>query len=224
MTPPARLASVSARIAAAAKAAGRDPASISLVAITKTFPVEAIAPVLDAGHRLFGENRVQEAKAKWPDLRTRYPRIELHLVGPLQSNKAREAVALFDAIHSIDRPKIAQAIAEEATRQGRRLKLFIQVNTGEEPQKAGVMPREAAALLRLCREDLKLDIAGLMCIPPLDEEPAVHFAFLAKLAGDLGLAGLSMGMSADFETAIAFGATHVRIGSEIFGARTAAAE
>ena len=219
---PARLASVSARIAAAADAAKCDPASVLLIAVTKTFAPEAILPVLDAGHRRFGENRVQEAKAKWPDLRARYPHIELHLIGPLQSNKAREAVQLFDAIHSVDRPKIAQAIAEEMTLQGRRLELFIQVNTGEEPQKAGVMPTETAALLRLCREELKLDIAGLMCIPPLDEEPAVHFAFLAKLAGELGLAGLSMGMSADFETAIAFGATHVRVGSEIFGARPAA--
>jgi hypothetical protein len=175
--------------------------------------------VLDAGHRVFGENRVQEAKAKWPALRERYPGIALHLIGPLQSNKAKEAVALFDAIHTIDRPKIAEAITHEMAKQGRRLQLFIEVNTGEEPQKAGVMPRETASLLRLCREDLKLDIAGLMCIPPLHEEPAVHFAFLAKLASELGLAGLSMGMSADFETAIAFGATHVRIGTEIFGAR-----
>ena len=175
--------------------------------------------MLDAGHRLFGENRVQEAKAKWPALRERYPGIELHLIGPLQSNKAREAVALFDAIHTIDRPKIAQAVAEEMAKQGRRLKLFIEVNTGEEPQKAGIMPKEAAGLLRLCREELKLDIAGLMCIPPHDEEAAVHFAFLAKLARELGLTHLSMGMSADFETAIAFGATYVRVGSQIFGTR-----
>ena len=214
-----RLASVTARIAAAARAAGREPASVNLVAVTKTFGAEHITPVLDAGHRLFGENRVQEAKAKWPALRERYPDIELHLIGPLQSNKAKEAVALFDAIHTIDRPKIAQAIAEEMAKQGRRLKLFIEVNTGEEPQKAGVMPKEAAGLLRLCREELKLDIAGLMCIPPQDEEAAVHFAFLAKLARELGLAHLSMGMSADFETAIAFGATYVRVGSQIFGTR-----
>ena len=196
-----RLASVTARIAAAARAAGREPASVNLVAVTKTFGAEHITPVLDAGHRLFGENRVQEAKAKWPALRERYPGVELHLIGPLQSNKAREAVALFDAIHTIDRPKIAQAVAEEMAKQGRRLKLFIEVNTGEEPQKAGIMPKEAAGLLRLCREELKLDIAGLMCIPPQDEEAAVHFAFLAKLARELGLAHLSMGMSADFETA-----------------------
>ena len=214
-----RLASVTARIAAAAQAAGREPASVNLVAVTKTFGAEHITPVLDAGHRLFGENRVQEAKAKWPALRERYPGIELHLIGPLQSNKAREAVALFDAVHTIDRPKIAQAVAEEMAKQGRRLKLFIEVNTGEEPQKAGIMPKEAAGLLRLCREELKLDIAGLMCIPPQDEEAAVHFAFLAKLARELGLANLSMGMSADFETAIAFGATYVRVGSQIFGTR-----
>ena len=218
-TETARLANVVARMAAAAGAAMRDPASVHLVAVTKTFGAEHIAPVLDAGHRLFGENRVQEAKGKWPALRQRYTSVELHLIGPLQSNKAKEAVALFDAIHTIDRPKIAQAVAQEMARQGRRLKLFIEVNTGEEPQKAGVMPKEAARLLRLCREELQLDIAGLMCIPPLDEEAGVHFAFLAKLAGELGLKHLSMGMSADFETAIAFGATYVRVGSEIFGAR-----
>jgi len=218
-TAPARLASVLARIAAAAGAAGRDPTSVRLVAISKTFGAGDIVPVLEAGHRLFGENRVQEARAKWPELRARYAGIELHLVGALQSNKAKEAVELFDAIHSIDRPRIAEAIAAEMARQGRRLDLFVQVNTGEEPQKAGVAPQEVAALLRHCREDLGLAIAGLMCIPPVEEEAGVHFAFLAKLAGELGLAGLSMGMSADFETAIAFGATHVRVGSEIFGQR-----
>jgi pyridoxal phosphate enzyme (YggS family) len=216
---PARLAAVRDRITAAAQAARRDPAAVHLVAVTKTFGPEAIIPVLDTGHRLFGENRVQEAKAKWPPLRARFPDVELHLIGPLQSNKAKEAVALFDAIHTIDRPKIAEAVAGEMAKQSKRLTLFIEVNTGEEPQKAGVLPKEAAGLLRLCREDLKLDIAGLMCIPPHDEEPAVHFAFLAKLAGELGLSGLSMGMSADFETAIAFGATYVRVGSQIFGAR-----
>jgi pyridoxal phosphate enzyme (YggS family) len=218
-TDTSRLAAVMARIATAARTAGRDPAAVDLIAVTKTFGPERIAPVLDAGHRRYGENRVQEAKAKWPALRARYPGAELHLIGSLQSNKAREAVALFDAIHTLDRPKIAQAVAEEMARQGRRLQLFIEVNTGEEPQKAGVMPKEAAALLRLCREELKLDIAGLMCIPPLEEEPGVHFAFLAKLARELDVRGLSMGMSADFETAIAFGATHVRVGSQIFGAR-----
>jgi pyridoxal phosphate enzyme (YggS family) len=213
------LASVQARIAAAAQKARRDPATIRLVAVTKTFGPEIIEPVLAAGHRLYGENRVQEAKAKWPALRQRYPNTELHLIGPLQSNKARDAVALFDAIHTIDRPKIAQALAAEMAHQGRRPKLFIEVNTGEEPQKAGVLPKEVPALLSLCREDLKLEIAGLMCIPPLDEEPAIHFAFLEKLARELDLSELSMGMSADFETAIAFGATYVRVGSEIFGAR-----
>jgi PLP dependent protein len=216
---PANLASVQSRVAAAARAANRDPASVNLVAVTKTFNAEHIEPVLQAGHRCFGENRVQEAKAKWPALRQRSPDVELHLIGPLQSNKAREAVALFDAIHTIDRPKIAQAIAGEMARLGKRLQLFIEVNTGEEPQKAGVMPKEAAALLHLCREDLKLEIAGLMCIPPADEEAGIHFAFLAKLAGELGLTGLSMGMSADFEKAVAFGATHVRVGSQIFGHR-----
>jgi PLP dependent protein len=214
-----RLASVEARIAAAAADAGSDPAAVNLVAVTKTFGPEHITPVLEAGHRLFGENRVQEAKGKWPALREHYPDLELHLIGPLQSNKAKEAVALFDAIHTIDRPKIATAIADEIAKQKKRLQLFIQVNTGEEPQKAGVLPKETVGLLRLCREDLNLDVAGLMCIPPLDEEAGVHFAFLAKLARELGLQQLSMGMSADFEKAIAFGATHVRIGSEIFGAR-----
>jgi PLP dependent protein len=216
---PARLANVKARIAAAAEAAGRDAASVRLVAITKTFGPADIVPALQTGHRMFGENRVQEARGKWPALRERWPGIELHLVGALQSNKARDAVELFDAIHSIDRAKIAEAVAAEMTKQGKRLQLFIQVNTGEEPQKAGVAPRETAGLLRLCREDLGLDIAGLMCIPPVDEEPGVHFAFLAKLAGELGIEGLSIGMSSDFETAIGFGATHVRIGSEIFGSR-----
>jgi len=215
----ANLASVRARIAAASRAVRRDPASVHLVAVTKTFDAEHILPVLDAGHRLYGENRVQEAKAKWPGLRQRYPGIELHLIGPLQSNKAKEAVALFDAIHTVDRPRIAEVLASEMAKQGKRLKLFIEVNTGEEPQKAGVMPKEVEGLLRLCREELKLDIRGLMCIPPLDEEPAVHFAFLAKLAQELGLADLSMGMSADFETAVAFGATFVRVGSQIFGHR-----
>ena len=162
---------------------------------------------------------MQEATDKWPALRQRFPGIELHLIGPLQSNKAREAVDLFDAIHTIDRPKIAQALAHEMAKQRKRLKLFIEVNTGEEPQKAGVLPKEAADLLRLCREELELDIAGLMCIPPLDEEAAVHFAFLAKLGQELGLKELSMGMSADFETAVAFGATYVRVGTQIFGHR-----
>ena len=176
-------------------------------------------PVLDAGHRRFGENRVQEAQGKWPALKEPAPGIELHLIGRCSPTRRRDAVALFDAIHTIDRPKIAHAVADEMAREGQRLQLFIEVNTGEEPQKAGVLPKEAAALLRLCREELKLEIAGLMCIPPLEEEPGVHFAFLAKLARELDVPRLSMGMSADFETAIAFGATHDCVGSEIFGAR-----
>jgi pyridoxal phosphate enzyme (YggS family) len=219
MRSPDRLAAVCARIAAAAAADKRPADAVTLIAVSKTFGPEHIEPVLDAGHRVFGENRVQEAKAKWPQLRERYPGTALHLIGSLQSNKARDAVLLFDAIHTIDRPKIAEAVAEAMLKQGRRLQLFLEVNTGEEPQKAGVLPKEAAGLLRLCREDLELDIRGLMCIPPLDEPPALHFAFLAKLAVELSLPELSMGMSADFETAIHFGATHVRIGSEIFGQR-----
>lgn len=213
------LADVRARIVEAARRSGRDPASVKLIAISKTFGEAEILPVLEAGQRLFGENRVQEAKGKWPALKERFPDIELHLVGPLQSNKAKEAVQLFDAIHSVDRWKIAKAIAEEMAKQQRRLKLFVQVNTGEEPQKAGVMPREAAEFVATCRSELKLEISGLMCIPPVDEEPAVHFAFLSKLAGELGLPDISMGMSGDFETAIEFGATYVRVGSAIFGAR-----
>ena len=214
-----RLGEVETRIAIAAHGAKRDASDIKLIAVSKTFEAPGILPVLTAGHRLFGENRVQEAKGKWPALKTQFPDVKLHLIGPLQSNKTKEAVELFDAIHSIDRPKIAHAVAEEMQRQGKRLSLFIQVNTGEESQKAGVLPQEAPALAALCRDELKLDVAGLMCIPPLEEEAAVHFAFLAKLAGELGLTGLSMGMSDDFETAIAFRATHVRIGSAIFGSR-----
>lgn len=215
----ARLRDIEARIAEAAKGVGRDPAAARLIAVTKTFVAADILPVLEAGRRDFGENRVQEAKAKWPELKARYPDLRLHLIGPLQSNKTREAVELFDAIHSVDRPKIARAIAEETVRQGRRLELFVQVNTGEEPQKAGVLPRELPALLALCRDELKLEIAGLMCIPPVDEEPAVHFAFLAKLAKENGLAGLSMGMSDDYTTAVELGATYVRVGNAIFGSR-----
>jgi pyridoxal phosphate enzyme (YggS family) len=187
--------------------------------VSKTFGAAEITPVLAAGQRIFGENRVQEAKAKWPALKAEFPNLELHLIGPLQSNKAKEAVELFDAIHSIDREKIARALADEMKKQGKRLELFVQVNTGEEPQKAGVLPRDLSALLALCRDELKLEIAGLMCIPPVEEEAALHFAFLAKLAAENGLAGLSMGMSDDFETAVAFGATHVRVGSAIFGSR-----
>lgn len=214
-----RLKRVKGEIAASAKAASRDPNSVALIAVSKTFDAEAIRPVIEAGQRIFGENRVQEAERKWPPLRAQYPDIKLHLIGPLQSNKAKEAVAFFDAIHTIDREKIARAVAAEMAKQGRALELFVQVNTGEEPQKAGVIPREAAAFVALCRDELKLPIAGLMCIPPVDEEPAVHFAFLAKLARELRLSGLSMGMSGDYETAVAFGATYVRVGSAIFGSR-----
>ena len=215
----ARLAETRLRIALAAEAAGRAAADVRLIVVSKTFGAPEITPVLAAGQRIFGENRVQEAKAKWPALKAEFPNLELHLIGPLQSNKAKEAVELFDAIHSIDREKIARALAEEMKKQGKRLELFVQVNTGEEPQKAGVLPRDLSALLALCRDELKLEIAGLMCIPPVEEEAALHFAFLAKLAAENGVAGLSMGMSDDFETAIAFGATHVRVGSAIFGSR-----
>jgi len=219
-----RLGGVARRIGQAARSVDRDPADVTLITVSKTFPETAIQPVLEAGQRVFGENRVQEAAAKWPGLRDRFAGTSLHLIGPLQSNKAGDAVALFDVIHTIDRPKIARAVAREIARRQKSLEVFIQVNTGEEEQKAGVAPSGAADLVRLCREELELDVTGLMCIPPLDEEAAIHFAFLAKLAEDLGLAGLSMGMSADFETAIQFGATHVRVGSAIFGPRAPRAQ
>lgn len=213
------LAAVHARIDAAAREAGRDPAAVTLIAVTKTFEEEAVMPALLAGHRTFGENRVQEAKAKWPSLRERFAGIDLHLIGPLQSNKAREAVELFDCIHTIDRPKIAKAVADEMARAGKLLKLFVQVNTGEEDQKAGVAPADAVAFVAMCRDELKLQIAGLMCIPPVDDMAAVHFAFLAKLAKEAVVAELSMGMSGDYETAVNLGATYVRVGSAIFGSR-----
>jgi pyridoxal phosphate enzyme (YggS family) len=216
----ARLQIIRAEIRKAALGNGRDPASVTLIAISKTFGVENILSVIEAGHRVFGENRVQEAKTKWPALKERFPDIELHLVGPLQSNKAREAVALFDAIHTVDRPKIAAALADEMARAGRKLKLFVEVNTGAEPQKAGVLPEGTDGFVAECRKTYGLSIEGLMCIPPLDEAPAPHFALLAKIAKRNGLAALSMGMSADFVSAIAFGATHVRVGTAIFGART----
>jgi PLP dependent protein len=214
-----RLDFIRAEIRKAALGNARDPASVTLVAVSKTFPAEAILPALEAGHRVFGENRVQEAKAKWPALRARFPDLELHLIGPLQSNKAWEAVELFDAIHTVDRPKIAMALAEEIARQGKRPRLFVEVNTGGEEQKAGVLPEAADAFIRACREQHRLAIEGLMCIPPFDEPPAPHFALLQKIARRNGLSGLSMGMSADFQRAIAFGATHVRVGSAIFGTR-----
>ena len=215
----AQLATVGARISAAEAAAGRVTGSARLVAVSKTFEAEAIRPAILAGQRRFGENRVQEAERKWPGLKAEHPDIELHLIGPLQSNKAREAVALFDAIHTVDRDKIAAALAAEMAKQGRQPTLFVQVNTGLEPQKAGIAPRETSAFLTRCRAEHGLAIAGLMCIPPVDEAPGPHFALLAKLAAENGLAELSMGMSGDFETAIAFGATYVRVGGAIFGAR-----
>ena len=214
------LAAVRADIARACRDAGRDPATVTLVAIAKTFGADAIEPVLAAGQRVFGENRVQEAKAKWPPLIARYGDIELHLVGSLQSNKAKEAVALFDAIHSVDRPSLAEALAREIGRQRREPLLLVEVNTGAEPQKAGVPPQDVDAFLAACRDRYGLRISGLMCIPPLNDAPAPHFALTAKIARRNGLTLLSMGMSADFTTAIAFGATHVRVGTAIFGART----
>ena len=213
------LEAVKERIAAAAREAGRRPGDIDLIAVSKTFEAADIRPILDAGHRKFGENRVQEAAGKWPGLREEYDGIELHLIGPLQSNKARQAVQLFDVIHTIDRPRIADAIAREMREQGRSLGLYIQVNTGEEPQKAGIPPADTVEFVAYCRAELRLPIRGLMCIPPVDEEPGVHFALLANLAADSGLEGLSMGMSADYEIAIRFGATAVRVGSAIFGSR-----
>jgi PLP dependent protein len=214
-----QLAEVHARIAAAEKAAGRAAGAVKLIAVAKTFGAEAILPVIDAGQRFFGENRVQEAQGKWPALRAEFTDIELHLIGPLQSNKAADAVALFDTIHTIDRDKIAAAIAAEMARQGRRVRLLVQVNTGAEPQKAGVPPEETDAFVERCRSVHGLTIDGLMCIPPADAVAAPHFALLAKVARRLGLPSLSMGMSADFETAIAMGATDVRVGSAIFGGR-----
>jgi pyridoxal phosphate enzyme (YggS family) len=216
------LPAVRDQITAACRDAGRDPATVTLVAISKTFGAEAIAPVIAAGQRVFGENRVQEAKAKWPPLITRDNDIELHLVGSLQSNKAKEAVALFDAIHSVDRPSLAEALAKEIAKGGRKPLLFAEINTGAEPQKAGILPQDADGLLAACRDRYGLVISGLMCIPPADEAPAPHFALTAKIAKRNGLKLLSMGMSADFPVAIAFGATHVRVGTAIFGARGAA--
>jgi len=216
---PNGLASVEQGIARACRESRRDRASVMLIAVSKTFGPEAIAPVIEAGQRVFGENRVQEARAKWPALISAYPGIALHLIGPLQSNKAKEAVALFDAIHSVDRPSICEALAKEIDSQKRRPQLFVQLNTGEEPQKAGVAPGEADAFIAACREKYRLQISGLMCIPPVNDAPAPHFALTAKIAARNGLNNLSMGMSADFAIAIQFGATHVRVGSAIFGAR-----
>ena len=213
------LAAILARIEAARKAAIAPAPRTDLVAITKTHEAERIRPALEFGHRIFGENRVQEAQAKWPALKRDYPDVELHLVGSLQTNKAEEALALFDGIHALDRPKLAHALKAGIEKTGRRPRLFIQVNTGEEPQKSGIAPAEAAAFIVLCRDTLKLPVTGLMCIPPLDQEPAPHFALLRKIADAHALPMLSMGMSDDFETAIRFGATHVRVGTAIFGER-----
>lgn len=222
-TSAAQLQTVQGNIAKAAADAGRDPSDVILVAVSKTFGADDIRPVLEAGQRIFGENRVQEAQAKWPELRAGFPDIELHLIGPLQSNKAKEAVALFDVIETVDREKIAAELAKEMRRQDRHPALFVQVNTGLEPQKAGIDPRETAAFVTRCRDVHGLAIEGLMCIPPVDENPGPHFALLEKLAREAGVGKLSMGMSGDYETAIAFGATHVRVGSAIFGARDYAA-
>jgi pyridoxal phosphate enzyme (YggS family) len=211
---------VRVEIARAARDAGRDPATVTLVAVSKTFGAEAIAPVIEAGQRVFGENRVQEAKAKWPPLLQKHPGLTLHLIGPLQSNKAKEAVVLFDAIHSVDRVSLCEALAKEIAKQGRQPTLFVEINTGAEAQKAGVLPQDADGFLAACRDKYGLTISGLMCIPPFEEAPAPHFALTAKIAKRNGLALLSMGRSADFATAIALGATHVRIGSAIFGERS----
>jgi pyridoxal phosphate enzyme (YggS family) len=216
---PGRLRLVNEEIALAAEAADRDPAAVKLVAVSKTVPAAVIEEAIGTGQRIFGENRVQEAQSKWPALKALHPHLEVHLIGPLQSNKVREAVALFDVIETLDRPKLARAIAEEVERAGKRPRLFVQVNTGDEPQKAGIAPEETADFVAICRDTFNLEIAGLMCIPPFDEEPSLHFALLAKLADELGLDELSMGMSGDFAKAVAFGATYVRVGTAIFGER-----
>jgi PLP dependent protein len=221
---PDGLRGVREKIAQACREAGRDPAGVTLVAVSKTFAATAIEPVIAEGQRVFGENRVQEARAKWPSLTARHQGLELHLVGALQSNKAKDAVALFDAIHSVDRASLAEALGKEIVKQGRRPLLFAEINTGAEAQKAGVLPQDADAFLTACHDRYGLAISGLMCIPPQDEPPAPHFALTRKIADRNGLALLSMGMSADYPTAIAFGATHVRIGTAIFGARAQVAQ
>jgi len=217
--PATRISEVQAKIAAAAHEVDRDPDATTLIAVSKTFEAPVIRPFLEAGQIHFGENRVQESQGKWPELKADFPDTVLHLIGPLQSNKAADAVALFDVIHTVDRPKIARALATEMKKQGRRLKLFVQVNVGAEDQKAGVDATDLGALLELCRGECGLGIAGLMCIPPFDDAPAPHLAFLAKLAAEHDVSELSMGMSADFETAVQFGANYVRVGSALFGAR-----
>lgn len=217
---PSGLATVEQEIVRACKDAGRPRSAVQLIAVSKTFGVDAIEPVLAAGQTVFGENRVQEAKAKWPELMAAHPGVELHLIGPLQSNKAKEAVGLFHAIHSVDRPSICEALAKEIEKLGRAPTLFVQINTGEETQKAGIAPSDADAFLATCAKTYGLTIAGLMCIPPVEDAPAPHFALTAKIAARNGLKLLSMGMSADFSEAILMGATHVRVGSAIFGHRT----
>jgi len=214
-----RLNAVLARIRETAEDCGRSPDDVTLVAVSKTHAADRIVPVLAAGHLVFGENRVQEAISKYPDLKAQYPDLKLHLIGPLQTNKSRDAVRLFDVIETLDRPKLARSLAREMGKQGRRPVCYVEVNTGEEPQKSGVLPSETDAFIALARDELDLPVEGLMCIPPFDEEPAMHFALLRKMAERNGLARLSMGMSADFETAIRFGATHVRVGTAIFGPR-----
>lgn len=216
---PQALAAVKQRIAESARANARDPSAITLVAVSKTHGVDAMRLALGAGQRVFGENRVQEAKAKWPALKAEFPDIELHLIGPLQTNKVRDAVALFDVIETVDRPKLARALADEMERTGRQVPCLLQVNTGLEPQKAGLHPESVDAMLRLCQTEYRLPIIGLMCIPPVDQDPAPHFRMLAEAAVRNGLAVISMGMSGDYDIAIAHGATHVRVGSAIFGAR-----
>jgi hypothetical protein len=218
-TSEARLREVRRRIEGAADRAGRDTAGIALVAVSKTFDAGAIRPVIAAGQTLFGENRVQEALSKWPGLKQEFEQVQVHLIGPLQTNKSRDAVALFDCIETVDRAKLARALARDMDALDRRVPVFVQVNTGAEPQKAGVLPDDTDALVEVCREECGLEVEGLMCIPPIGEEPSLHFALLEKIAKRNGLASLSMGMSADFEIAVEFGATHVRVGSAIFGAR-----
>jgi pyridoxal phosphate enzyme (YggS family) len=213
------LADVTRRIAEAARAAGRDPADVTLVAVSKTHGADKVRELLAAGQRVFGENRVQEAEEKFPALKAEYPDLQLHLIGPLQTNKARDAVALFDVIESVDRERLAAILAKEMAKAGRRPDCFIQVNTGEEPQKAGILPAELDAFVATCRDTHKLPVVGLMCIPPVEEEPALHFALLVKMAARNGLSKVSMGMSADYEIAVRLGATHVRVGSALFGAR-----
>lgn len=216
---PSRLAEVRNRIAVAAKEAGRDPQSVTLVCVTKTHPAEAVEPAIAAGERVFGENRVQEARAKWPQLKASHSGLILHLIGPLQTNKTREALDLFDVIETLDRPRLAQSLAGEMDKSGKRPRLFVEVNTGSEPQKSGILPKDADAFIAACRREYGLEIDGLMCIPPADQQASPHFALLAKIALRNGVSNLSMGMSSDFELAIQLGATHIRVGTAIFGTR-----